>query len=172
MDCNIYCLVDRSGIVYVKDGAVSHSEVATRFGLDADACDAYRFDLAARRLLADRGSPAGDLAAHAYCDQHVGSPTRLMTFAAQGRLTKHVLGRLLGAGDAPAYLDACSVIEHQYTAECAAKGEPCLESGCALEGEVCLEPLLRAGGGYQRACGAAWSRRFEDPRHRTPAWMH
>ena len=145
MDCNIYCLVDASGIVYVKDGAVSHSEVATKFGLDANVCDAYRFDLAARRLLVDRGSPAGDRAAHAYYDQHVGSPTRLMTFVAEGRLTKHVLGSLLGGDDALAYLDACSVIEQQYTADCAAKGDPCLESGCALEGEVCLEPLLQAG---------------------------
>ena len=37
MDCNIYCLVDAGGHVYVKDGAVSHSEVAANFGLDAHA---------------------------------------------------------------------------------------------------------------------------------------
>ena len=144
MDCNIYCLVDATGDVYVKDGAVSHSEVAAKFGLDAHACDAYRFDLAARRLLVDRGRPASDRAAHAYWDQHVGSPDKLMTFAAEGRLTKQVLGSLLGADDALAYLDACSVIEQQYTADCAAKDDPCLESGCAVEGEVCLEPLLQS----------------------------
>jgi hypothetical protein len=171
MDCNIYCLVDASGHVYVKDGAVSHSEVAENFGLDAHACHTYRFDLAARRLLVDRGRPASDRVAHAYWDQQVGSPEKLMTFAAEGHLTKQVLGTLLDADDARAYLAACTVIERQYTAECGEKGDPCLESGCALEGEVCLEPLLRAGGEYHQACGAAWRTLFEDPRHRAKAWM-
>jgi hypothetical protein len=45
MDCNVYCLVDATGRVYVKDGAGSHAEVATNFGLNADLCNAYRFDL-------------------------------------------------------------------------------------------------------------------------------
>jgi hypothetical protein len=172
MDCDIYCLVDASGHVYVKDGAVSHSEVAANFGLDAHLCDTYRFDLAARRLLVDRGGPASARAARAYWDQHLGSPAKLMTFAAEGRLTKQVLGSLLGADHVQPYLDACTVIEKQYTADCAAKGDPCLESGCAVEGEICLEPLLRAGREYHRACGAAWRTRFEDPQHRTKAWMH
>jgi hypothetical protein len=172
MDCVIYCLVDAGGRVYVKDGAVSHTELAESFQLDEDLCDAYRFDLATRRLLVDCGSPAGDRAAHGYWDQHVGSPGKLMTFAAQGHLTKQVLGSLLDADDRQTYLDACTVIEKRYTADCAAKHDPCLESGCALEGEVCLEPLLRAGLEYHRACGAAWKLLFEDPRHRTRAWMH
>src|SRR5207249_2207744 len=63
MDCNIYCLVDASGHVYVKDGAVSHAEVAENFGLDAHVCDSYRFDLAARRSLMDHGKPETDRAA-------------------------------------------------------------------------------------------------------------
>jgi len=172
MDSNVYCLVDATGHVYVKDGAGSHAEVAANFGLNADVCDAYRFDLAARRLLIDRGRPASDRAAHAYWDQHVGSPEKLMTFATDGHLTKQVLGSLLGADDALAYHEACTVIEKQYTADCAANDDPCLEAGCALEGEICLEPLLRAGPEYHRACGAAWTILFEDPRHRTQAWMH
>jgi hypothetical protein len=171
MDCNIYCLVDGSGKVYVKDGAVSHSEVAENFGLDAHVCGNYRFDLAARRLLVDRGTPAGDRAARTYWDQQVGSPEKLMTFAEDGRLTKQVLGSLLDAHDVQAYLEACAVIEKQYTADCAAKN-PCLESGCAVDGEICLEPLLSAGREYHKACGAAWSRLFEEPRHRSQAWMH
>jgi hypothetical protein len=171
MDCNIYCLVDASGIVHVSDGATSHSEVATKCGLDAHACDAYRFDLVARRLWADRGSPASEKAAHAYWDRHVGSARKLMTFAAEGHLTKQILGSLLRADDAQTYLDACSVIEHKYTADCAAKDDPCLESGCALEGEVCLEPLLQAGAEYHKACGAAWSVVFENPQHRTQSWV-
>jgi hypothetical protein len=172
MDSTIYCLVDASEHVYVKDGAASHSEVAASFGLDLQVCDSYRFDLAARRLLVDRGRPASDQAAHAYWDEHVGSPEKLMTFASEGHLTKQILGNLLGADDARAYLEACTVIEKRYTAECAAKDDPCLESGCAVEGEVCLEPLLRAGGEYHRACGAAWRILFEDPHHRARAWMH
>ena len=43
MDCNLYCLVDEGGHVYVKDGAASYSDVAASFGLDAHACDTYRF---------------------------------------------------------------------------------------------------------------------------------
>jgi hypothetical protein len=172
MEYHIYCLVDASGHVYVKDGAVAHSEVAAHFGLDARECSTYRFDLAARRLLVDRGGPASDRAAHAYLDRHVGSPEKLMTYAVEGRLTKQVLGSLLGTDDQPAYLDACAVIEKRYTADCTAKDGPCLESGCAVEGEICLEPLLRAGREYHRACGAAWRVLFEDPHHRSQAWMH
>jgi len=172
MDCDIYCLVDDSGRVYVKDGAISHSEVAANFGLEAHECETYRFDLAARRLRVDRGTPDSDRAAHDYWDRQVGSPEKLMAFAAEGHLTKLVLGSLLGAADTPAYLDACTVIEKRYTAECTAKPDPCLESGCALEGEVCLEPLLRAGAEYHRACAGAWKIQFADPRHRIQAWMH
>jgi len=172
MDTHIYCLVDVGGDVYVKDGALSHSEVAANFGLDAEVCDTYRFDLATRRLLVDHGRPVSDLAAHAYWDEQVGSPEKLMTFAAAGRLTKQVLGSLLGPGDAQAYLDVCAVIERQYTADCTAKDDPCLESGCAVEGEICLEPLLRADREYRRACGAAWKPLFEDPQHRAEAWKH
>jgi len=172
MDSNIYCLVDAGGHVYVRDGAVSHSEVAARFGLDPQLCDTYRFDLTARRLLVDRGRPASDRAAVAYWDQHVGSPERLMAFAGEGHLTKQILGGLLDADDARAYLEACAVIERRYTADCGASDDRCLESGCAVEGEICLEPLVRAGRDYQQACAAAWRILFEDPQHRTPAWRH
>jgi len=171
MDCDIYCLVDTSGRVYVKDGAVSHAEIADHFGLDAQLCDSFRFDLSARRLLVDRGGPASDRAAHAYWEHHVGSPEKLMAFAEDGRLTKQVLGSLLGSDNALTYLHACTVIEKQYTADCAASDDLCMESGCAVEGEVCLEPLLKAGREYQMACGAAWRILFEDPRRRTRAWM-
>jgi hypothetical protein len=172
MDCNIYCLVDASGRVYVKDGAASHSEVAQHFGVDAEACDTYRFDLAARRLLVDRGGEASERAAFAYWDQQLGSPEKLMTFASEGHLAKQVLGSLLSDDDAPGYLEACTIIEKRYTADCAATDDPCLESGCAAEGEICLEPLLRAGRGYHRACAAAWRGLFENPQHRIQTWMH
>ena len=65
MDSTIYCLVDATSHVYVKDGAASHAEVAAHFDLDAHVCEAYRFDLAARRLQVDRGKPASDRAARA-----------------------------------------------------------------------------------------------------------
>jgi hypothetical protein len=174
MECLIYCLVDSEGHVFVKDGAASHSEVATSAGVDAASCHAYRFDLSTRHLLIDRGSSTSDFAARAYCDQHVGSPEKLMTFASEGHLTKEILGSLLDAGDVSAYRDACTAIERQYTADCSESGDPCLESGCAVEGEgeICLEPLLRAGVEYHKACGAAWRTLFEQPGHRTLAWTH
>ena len=172
MDCDIYCLVDASGRVYVKDGAVSHSEVAASFGLDTHVCDSYRFDLASRRLLVDRGRPANDRAARAYWDEHVGNPEKLMAFATEGHLTKQILGNLLTADDARAYVAACTNIEKQFTADCPPNDGPCLESGCSLEGEVCLEPLLRAGAEYHKACGVAWRTLFENPQRRTQAWIY
>jgi len=174
MDCIIYCLVDASGRVFVKDGATSYSEVASSFGLDARACDTYRFDLSTRHLLMDGGKPASDRAAQTYCDQHVGSPEKLMAFAAEGHLTKQILERLLDSHDQQAYRDACAAIERRYTADCSAKGDTCLESGCAVEGEgeICLQPLLNAGLEYHKACGAAWNLMFGDPRHRASVWMH
>ena len=172
MDCNLYCLVDAGGHVYVKDGAASHAEVAAVFALDTHLCDAYHFDLAARRLLVDSGRPASERVATAYWDRHVGSPEKLMAFAAEGHLTKQAMGGLLDADQARAYFDACTVIEKQYTADCTAKNDPCLESGCALEGEICLEPLLRAGPEYHKACAKAWRILFEHPHHRTRSWAH
>ena len=65
--------------------------------------DAYRFDLAARRLLIDRGGPASDRGG-AYWDRHVGSPEKLMTFAEEGHLTKQVL-EAFWPGNARAYLE-------------------------------------------------------------------
>ena len=170
MDCNIYCLVDAGGHVYVKDGAASYSDVAANFGLELHACDTYRFDLATRRLLVDRGGPASDRVAQAYCDRQVGSPEKLMAFATEGRLTKQILGHLLDADNLAAYLEACTVIERQYTADCAAKNDPCLGPGCAVDGEICLEPLLRAGREYHKECGVAWRHLFTDPQHRISAW--
>ena len=111
MDCIIYCLVDAGGDVFVKDGAASHSEVAASAGVDASLCHAYRFDLSTRHLLIDRGSSTSDFAARTYCDKHVGSPEKLMTFASEGHLTKEILGSLLDDDDAAAYREACTVIE-------------------------------------------------------------
>ncbi len=44
MDGTIYCLVDTSGTVYVKDFAESHADVAAHFALNESGCQQYRFD--------------------------------------------------------------------------------------------------------------------------------
>jgi hypothetical protein len=83
----------------------------------------------------------------------------LIAAASEGQLAKQELAMLLDPRLRSAFLAACARIERQYTGECAAQNDPCLESGCALageEGEVCLEPLLRAGHDYHKACGAEW----------------
>ena len=172
MDAMIYCLVDAGGKVYVKDGAQSHADVAADFGLDEHACEAYRFDLATRRLLRDRGDGANDRAARTHVLQYVGTPEKLMTFAAAGRLPKRVLLRLLAVGSRQPYLDACAVVEKTYTDDCARQNDPCLESGCAVEGEICLQPLLRAGIDYQAACAAEWVKFFANVGNRVDAWKH
>jgi len=94
------------------------------------------------------------------------TPERLMRFAAEGLLTKHALATLLTEQPRHVFLDACAVIEKQYTAECAAAKEPCLESGCSMEGEACLEPLLRANTEFHKACAAEWIKFFAQPVNR------
>lgn len=81
---------------------------------------------------------------------------QVMREAAEGRLSKQVLAALLAPEQRLAFLSACTAIEKQYTENCTASGDPCLESGCALEGEVCLQPVQRAEAEFQRACGTAW----------------
>ena len=71
-----------------------------------------------------------------------------------------------------AYLDACAVIEKTYTDACAAKKDPCLETGCAVEGETCLEPLLSAGPDYRKACAAEWIKLFKTPDNRIASWRN
>ena len=97
---------------------------------------------------------------------------QVIAYAIQGRLTKHALATLLVPESRRGFLDACATIETSYTDACAAAKDPCLESGCSCEGAICLQPLLRAGAGYQRACGTAWATLFADGRHRDPAWRH
>jgi hypothetical protein len=95
-----------------------------------------------------------------------------MKFAEEGHLSKLVLADLLTIDQRQAYLDACAVIEKQYTDACAAANDPCLESGCAMEGRVCLQPLLRAQVEYRKACAAEWAKLFASPRHRIDAWRN
>jgi hypothetical protein len=173
MDATIYCLMDASGTVHVKDGAGSYAEVAAAEGLDENSCQLYRFDLTTRRMAADRGSSAGDHLVHAYLDRYLGTPEKLVQFAAEGHLPKLVLMNLVVPEKRQAYVDACAAIEQAYTDACAANNEPCLEGGCALdaaEGEICLQPLLHAGLDYQKSCAAEWIKLFADAHNRIDTW--
>jgi hypothetical protein len=174
MDDTIYCLVDRDGKVHGRLGAASFADVARECGLSESDCYECRFDIAARRLLVDRATPASALAVQEYVDQRVGSPERLMTYAAAGHLQKSVLVNLLRVEYRQPYLRACAEIERHYTEACAAKNDPCLESGCSVEGEgeICLQPLLNAGVEYQQACAAEWSKLFRLPANRIDAWRY
>ena len=69
-----------------------------------------------------------------------------------------------------AFLDKCAAIERRLTTQCAATGEPCLESGCALEGEACLNAVLNADAEYHQACAAEWLILFSDPHKRSAEW--
>lgn len=171
----IYCLVDPGGRVYTRDGARSHAEVAAGFGLEEGECQKYRLDLTSRRLLVDRGTPSGGIAARTYLAQQIGTPERLMDFAEEGHVPKDVLVKLLDLERRRFYLEACADIETKYTAECAAKSDPCLESGCSMDqtaGEICLQPLLNAGIDYDKACAAEWIKLFRSPQNRIDAWKN
>lgn len=102
-------------------------------------------------------------------DRTVRSPEALMTFAAEGHLPKGTLASVLKPEYRRAYLEACANIEKQYTEDCAAQNDPCLESGCSVvgvEGESCLQPLLRASLAYHKACAAEWMKIFRNPHAR------
>ena len=94
------------------------------------------------------------------------TPDQLIALAAEGRFTKDELAAFLAIEKRPQFLDACARIERTYTEECAARGEPCLESGCSAEGEICLQPLLHAGSAYHKDCAGAWLPYFRDPKNR------
>jgi len=174
MDAIMYFLVDPHGTVHVKPAAASYAEVAREFGLIESECHKYRFDLAARRFLVDRGSSASGLAVQERMSQQIGSPDLLMRFADEGHLPKQVLANLLTLDQRQRFLNACTQVERQYTQECTASTEPCLESGCSVAGgnEICLQPILRAGIDYHRGCAAEWLKLFRDSRNRVDAWQN
>jgi hypothetical protein len=103
-------------------------------------------------------------------DTCIGTVEHVMALAWEGRLSKDLMASLLDVRKRAEYLEACARIEKRYTDECAAKNDPCLESGCAVEGEICLQPLLNAGDDYHKACAAAWVAFFADPRNRIDQW--
>jgi hypothetical protein len=100
----------------------------------------------------------------------LGTPDQVITYATAGRLTKHALASLLTLDARRRFLDACGTIEAQYTNDCRALNDPCLESGCSAEGERCLQPLLRAGTAYHKACGAEWAKLFAERSNRDASW--
>ncbi len=173
MEAFIYCVVDATGHVYVSGATDTADDVTAALGLDPGNCDIYRYDLAARRAAAVRVNPARAAAAEAAIDREVGTPDRLMRLAEQGTLSKMILAELLDLESRPAFLAACSAIERRYTEECAARQDPCLESGCSMNEagrEICLQPLLRAGAEYHRACAAEWIKVFRVPQNRIDDW--
>lgn len=94
----------------------------------------------------------------------------LIALAQEGRLTKVVLASLLTPEVRGEYLDVCAAIEKDYTEACTATNDPCLASGCAVQGEICLQPLMAADHEYRKACGAAWTAFFAEPKHRAGGW--
>ena len=118
----IYCLVDPSGEVYARDGAESYAEVAEAYGLVEENCQRYRYDLLGRRLLEDRGTPFGGVAARAYFAQRLGTAARFMRFVADGHVPHQVLIKVLDAQIRRPYLDTCASIEHRLRHSQAAAG--------------------------------------------------
>jgi hypothetical protein len=175
VEAAVYCLVDSGGTVHVTRGATSYADVAAACGVDENACRKYRFVLPARRLVADQNDPSSERSASLFLANCVGTPERLMAFAAEGWVTREALLELLSAPARAAFLDACGAIERQYTEACAAADDPCLESGCAIageNGERCLQPLLRSRADYDRACTDAWLRSFAAAGNRVEVWRH
>jgi hypothetical protein len=170
MEGTIYCLVDARGMVHVSDAARSYADVAADCGLDDHTCQKYRYDLTKRQLMAEQDDPESRQAARRFINQWVGTPERLIQFAANGHLPKAALLDLITSSKRQVFLDACAVIEKKFTEDCAAANDPCLESGCAVEGEICLQPLLRAGKEYHKACAAQWIKIFANRRNRIDVW--
>ena len=100
----------------------------------------------------------------------INTPKRLMTYAAEGKVSKAGMASVLAMKPRNDFLRECAKIERQYTVECAAQNDPCLESGCSAEGEICLAPLIRAGSEYKKACAVAWQRLFVKAENRVCGW--
>lgn len=98
------------------------------------------------------------------------TPDDVITYAIEGRLSKHALAGLLTPEARRRFADACGAIEGRCTNECRDMNDPCLESGCSADGERCLQPLLRAGVDYYKACGAEWATLFADIANRDASW--
>jgi hypothetical protein len=98
------------------------------------------------------------------------TPEQVMTYAIEGRLTKHALASLLTLDARRSFFTACAAIEQKYTNDCRDLNDPCLASGCSAEGERCLQPLLRAGTDYHKACGAEWAKLFANRGNRDSSW--
>ena len=92
--------------------------------------------------------------------QQFDTPEQLLRGAEDGRLTKHAFATMLRPEPRRQFLESCAAIERNYTNDCAAAKDPCLESGCPAEGEICLQPLLRAGTDYHRACAVEWAKLY------------
>jgi hypothetical protein len=167
VDDTVLCLVAAGDTVYVKN-----ADPTSEFGPNPPDSQEFEFDLATRRLLADRLPSTGSHEVLAFIDRRLGTPEKLMTFAEQGHLSKGVSARLLETDDRRSYLDACAIIERQFTDDCAARNDPCLESGCSAQGEVCLQPLLNAPVEYRKACAVEWIKRFRNPKSRITAWKN
>ena len=102
----------------------------------------------------------------------VGTPETLMSFAAEGHLSKLELAELLSPEKRKLYLDTCARFEKAITEACTAKNDPCLESGCALEGETCLNAILEAGDIYTTAYVSMWTALFINPDNRISVWRN
>jgi hypothetical protein len=170
MNSVIRCDIDMDGRVFVHDDSNADAAIGVATGVDERASGTYRYDLARRRLLTDRGTAASDRAARHFVEESLASPDKLMTFATEGHLPKRILASLLVGDQQRRFLEACAIIEKKYTDDCTAKNDPCLESGCAVAGEVCLEPVLRAGSEYHKACAAEWVTLFAGRGNRVDAW--
>ncbi|OFW17933.1 MAG: hypothetical protein A3H97_11525 [Acidobacteria bacterium RIFCSPLOWO2_02_FULL_65_29] len=168
---SMVCVVGAGDRVYVKDSAGPDVDRTSELGPNPPDYREYEFDLTTRRLIGSP-PPAGDHELLVFLDRRFGTPDRLMRFAEEGHLSKGVLAGLLEIDDRRSYLDACAAIELQFTKDCAAKNDPCLESGCSAEGEVCLQPLLNNEVEYRKACAAEWINRFTNPRSRITAWKN
>jgi hypothetical protein len=101
---------------------------------------------------------------------YLGAPERLMSVAGDGHLSKFALASVLESDSRQQFLDACAVLEQQFTADCPTHGETCLADGCAMDGEVCLQALLKTGSAFQLACAAEWIQLFKVEGNRIASW--
>jgi len=174
MSSMLYCVVDSQHHVSVAADPLGFANLPGARGAGKIECEQFTFDLESRRLRVVRGTPSGAIAARAYLDRQVGTPERLMTFAANGQLSKGALASLLTIESRPRFLQNCARIERAYTDACRARRQPCLASGCSVEGEdeTCLQPLLEAGVEYRKQCAAEWITAFRAPANRVVIWRN
>lgn len=163
----ISILVGHDGTVYAVDGVHSHSEIATRCGVNEDKCLRYEFDLKKRQLKQDfnmdmapfEAKQSHDAAAQRFFDQCAGDADTLIAFVKRGNWRDVDLRPLLLAQAREAFNEARAPAWNAF------------EEAVAAARKAYDEAVAAACNAYDEAVAPAWIDLFAVPSNRIAIWL-